>query len=135
MENTSCQNRQSRRSQVLLSATIESGGSEQSVKLRNLSEQGALIEGVKLPIEGTQVVFKRKELEAPGRVVWVNGKLAGIAFGEKLETEQVLRHIPAPRNIAQPKSWRPGLKSSLNDEQRHLAESWIWNPPHARLGE
>jgi hypothetical protein len=65
----------------------------------------------------------------------VNGKLAGIAFGEKLETEQVLRHIPAPRNIAQPKSWRPGLKSSLNDEQRHLAESWIWNPPHARLGE
>ena len=135
MENTNCQNRQSRRSQVLLSATIESGGSEQSVKLRNLSEQGALIEGVKLPIEGTQVVFKRKELEAPGRVVWVNGKLAGIAFGEKLETEQVLRHIPSPRNIAQPKSWRPGLKANLSDEQRHLAESWIWNPPHARLGE
>lgn len=135
MENTNCQNRQSRRSQVLLSATIECGGSEQSVKLRNLSEQGALVEGVKLPIEGTQVVFKRKELEAPGRVVWVNGKLAGIAFGEKLETEQVLRHIPSPRHIAQPKSWRPGLKSNISDEQRHLAESWIWNPPHARLGE
>ena len=81
METTNCQNRQSRRSQVLLSATIECGGSEQSVKLRNLSEQGALIEGAKLPIEGTQVVFKRKELEASGRVVWVNGKLAGIAFG------------------------------------------------------
>jgi hypothetical protein len=81
------------------------------------------------------VVFKRKELEAPGRVVWVNGKLAGIAFGEKLETEQVLRHIPSPRNISQPKSWRPGLKSNISEEQRHLAESWIWNPPHARLGE
>jgi hypothetical protein len=135
METTNCQNRQSRRSQVLLSATIECGGSEQSVKLRNLSEQGALIEGAKLPIEGTQVVFKRKELEASGRVVWVNGKLAGIAFGEKLETEQVLRHIPSPRNIAQPKSWRPGLRSNLSEEQRHLAESWIWNPPHARLGE
>ena len=135
METTNCQNRQSRRSQVLLSATIECGGSEQSVKLRNLSEQGALIEGAKLPIEGTQVVFKRKELEASGRVVWVNGKLGGIAFGEKLETEQVLRHIPSPRNIAQPKSWRPGLRSNLSEEQRHLAESWIWNPPHARLGE
>ena len=135
METTNCQNRQSRRSQVLLSATIGCGGSEQSVKLRNLSEQGALIEGAKLPIEGTQVVFKRKELEASGRVVWVNGKLAGIAFGEKLETEQVLRHIPSPRNIAQPKSWRPGLRSNLSEEQRHLAESWIWNPPHARLGE
>ena len=135
MENTNCQNRQSRRSQVLLSATIECGGLEQSVKLRNLSEQGALIEGVKLPIEGTQVVFKRKELEALGRVVWVNGKLAGIAFGQKLETDQVLRHIPSPRNIAQPKSWRPGLKSNISEEQRHLAESWIWNPPHARLGD
>jgi len=135
MENTNCQNRQSRRSQVLLSATIECSGLEQSVKLRNLSEQGALIEGAKLPIEGTQVVFKRKELEASGRIVWVNGKLAGIAFGQKLETEQVLRHIPTPRNIAQPKSWRPGLKSNISEEQRHLAESWIWNPPHARLGE
>jgi len=136
MENTNCQNRQSRRSQVLLSATIESGGSERSVKLRNLSEQGALVEGASLPIEGSQVVFKRKELEAPGRVVWVNGKLAGIAFGEKLETEQVLRHIPSPRQVQQPKAWRPGLtKTKLSEEQRHLAESWIWSPPHLRLGE
>jgi hypothetical protein len=136
MENTNCQNRQSRRSQVLLSATIECGGSEKPVKLRNLSEQGALVEGTKLPIEGSQVVFKRKELEASGRVVWVNGKLAGIAFADRLETEQVLRHIPAPRHIQQPKSWRPGFTTvKLTDEQRHLAESWIWSPPHVRLGE
>ena len=135
-QSTQAQNRKSRRSQVLLSATLEHGGGSQAVKLRNLSEEGALVESDKLPIEGTTVHFIRNDLNAAGRVVWVSGKYAGIAFFEKLDPAEVLRHIPAPRPKIQPRYWRPGITTKqLNPEQRRLAESWMWTPSPSRPGE
>ena len=135
-ESTQTQNRKSRRSQVLLSATLEHGGASQAVKLRNLSEEGALVESDRLPIEGTAVHFIRKDLNAAGRVVWVNGRYAGIAFSAKLDPAEVLRHIPAPRPKLQPRYWRPGITTTqLNAEQRRLAESWMWSPTTSRPGE
>ena len=134
---TQSQNRRSRRSQVLLAAELVHAGASCPVKLRNLSADGALVESVELPVEGAEVVFRRNELTAAGRVVWVNGQYAGIAFDEKLNPEQVLRHVPAPRQIIKPRYWRPGLTSSkLSEEQRKLAESWAWTPSaFARPGE
>jgi hypothetical protein len=135
-ESTETQNRKSRRSQVLLSATLEHGGASLAVKLRNLSEEGALVESDRLPIEGTTVHFIRKDLNAAGRVVWVNGNYAGIAFSAKLDPAEVLRHIPAPRPKLQPRYWRPGITTTqLNAEQRRLAESWMWSPATSRPGE
>jgi len=137
MDNSSsCQNRRSRRSQVLLAATLEVAAGEQKVKLRNLSTEGALVEGEGLPGEGCEVLFRRNELCAPGRIVWMDGRFAGIAFGTRLDTEQVLRHVPVPRARIQPKNWRPGFSSrQLSDDQRRLAESWMWSPAPLRPGE
>ena len=133
---TNCQNRKSRRSQVLLTATLEHGGASQSVKLRNLSSEGALVESDSLPIEGTSVVFCRNDLCARGRVVWVNSSYAGIAFADKLDRAEVLRHVPVPRPKIQPRHWRPGLKvQTMTEDQRRLAESWVWAPPLSRPGE
>ena len=135
-DTTNSQNRKSRRSQVLLTATIEHGGASQSVKLRNLSSEGALVESDKLPIEGTSVVFCRNELCTQGHVVWVNGRYAGIAFAEKLQPEQVLRHVPVPRPKIQPRAYRPGFAPrAMTPEQRRLAESWMWTPGYTRPGE
>ncbi len=135
-DSTNSQNRKSRRSQVLLTATIEHGGASQSVKLRNLSSEGALVESDKLPIEGTPVLFCRNELCTQGHVVWVNGHYAGIAFAEKLQPEQVLRHVPVPRPKIQPKAYRPGFTPrAMTAEQRRLAESWMWTPGYSRPGE
>jgi len=67
---TPCQKRRSSRSQVLLTAELEHDGACFSVKLRNLSSEGALVENAKLPIEGTQVEFRRQGTEhhGPGRL-------------------------------------------------------------------
>jgi PilZ domain len=136
MDASNCQNRRSRRSQVLLTAEIEHAGATQSVKLRNMSADGALVESNSLPIEGTPVVFCRKELCVQGKIVWVNGHFAGIAFNSKLNPEQVLRHIPAPRPKVQPRAYRPGFTPrSMTSEQQRLAESWIWSPGTNRPGE
>ena len=131
-----CQNRRSRRSQVLLTAELEHAGVSLRVKLRNLSSEGALVESDELPIEGSPVEFRRNELSAGGRVVWVNGKFAGIAFDMKLNPEQILRHIPAPRSKILPRPYRPGFAPrKMNADQQRLAESWIWAPNAGRPGD
>ena len=57
-------------------------------------------------------------------------------FAEKLQPEQVLRHVPVPRPKIQPKAYRPGFTPrAMTAEQRRLAESWMWTPGYSRPGE
>ena len=130
------QNRRSRRAPVLLAATIEVDGLPQPVKLRNLSEDGALIEGERLPSEGATSFFKRNELRLKSRVVWVHGRYAGLAFARSLKSEEVLRNIPQPRPKAQPDFRRPGLACRpLSAYERRMLERWMTSGPVAKLGE
>ena len=122
-------NRRSRRSPVLLAATLEIAGQRVPVKLRNLSEQGALVEGDRLPLEGSTTYFERNELRLKGRVIWVQGKYAGVGFDETLKPEQVLRNIPAPRPKPQPDFRRPGLACRpLSNYERRMLERWLAAP-------
>jgi hypothetical protein len=118
------QNRRSRRSNVLLAATIEAWGQKIPVKLRNLSTDGALIEGEQLPAEGAEVLFR------------VAGCNAGVAFAEKLAPEEVLRHIPSPKPRILPEFKRPGLTCRpLTADERRLIENWVWSKSPQRPGE
>ena len=129
-------NRRSRRSNVLLAATIEVSGAVLPVKLRNLSTEGALIEGSGLPIEGAEVLFRRNDLAVRSRVAWVHDNHAGIAFKSPILPADVLRNIPAPRHRAQPDFRRPRLATrELTAEEKRLAASWAWTPWRDSLGE
>jgi len=120
------QNRRSRRSPVLLAASIEIAGTPEPVKLRNLSEEGALIEGERLPLEGTTTFFRRNELRLKSRIVWVEGRYAGVAFDEPLDPEQVLRNIRAPKAKPQADFKRPGLACRpLSTYERKMLERWM----------
>ena len=123
------QNRRSRRSNVLLAASIEVSGASLAVKLRNLSTEGALVEGADLPVEGSEVLFRRNELSVKSRVAWVHGKQAGVAFKRPIPQEDVLRNIPRPKLRAPVEFKRPGLAvRPLTPEEQRLAESWAWRP-------
>ena len=135
-ESSMNQNRRSRRSNVLLAASIEVSGATLPVKLRNLSTEGALIEGEDLPVEGSEVVFRRNELSVNSRVAWVHGKQAGVAFRRPIAQEDVLRNIPKPRHRVPVDYRRPALASrAMTAEERRLAESWAWTPWGDSLGE
>lgn len=135
-ESSITQNRRTRRSPVLMAATIEIDGNSVAVKLRNLSEQGALIEGDRLPIEGSESYFKRNELRLKSRIVWVHGKYAGVAFETPLKREEVLRHIPTPRPKAQGDFRRPGLNSRpLTQYERTMLSKWIASAQIDLIGE
>lgn len=135
-ESTMNQNRRSRRSPVLLAASVEVDGVVVSVKLRNLSEEGALIEGEKLPPEGSVTFFERNDLRLKSRVVWVEGLYAGVAFARPLKSEEVLRNVPKPRLRIDPDFRRPGLACRpLTADERKMVERWMTSSPVARPGE
>jgi hypothetical protein len=130
------QNRRSNRSPVLLSAVVELDGRDIAVVLRNLSTEGALIEGAKLPIEGERTVFKRNELCVKGRIVWVEGRFAGLRFDRELEREELLRQVPRPRQRFEPQYRRPGLTCQpLTESDRRMLEMWASAAPVARPGD
>ncbi len=130
------QNRRSNRSPVLLSAKLGLEGSEMPVVLRNLSTEGALVEGASLPIEGSATVFKRNDLSVEGRVIWVAGRYAGIAFNRQLEPAELLRQVPRPRQKFDQQFRRPGLTCQpLSQSDRRMLEMWAASAPVTRPGD
>ena len=124
------QNRRTRRSHVLMAASIEADGVTVAVKLRNLSPEGALVEGAPLPPVGCPVLFRKKELHLAGRVAWVDAGRAGIAFDTLLDPEAVMRHVPRTKPQAKLDFRRPRIKASvLSPGERQLAQDWIWGEP------
>ena len=55
---------------------------------------------------------------------------AGVAFAQKLDPDQLLRHIPAPRPRVTPKFKRPGLRKYTETDQGY-GDAWHWRFPHA----
>ena len=124
------QNRRASRSHVLMAASIEADGIAVPVKLRNLSPEGALVEAAKLPAVGCPVIFRKKELNLAGRIAWVTGARAGIAFDTLLDPESVMRHVPRTRPQAKLDFRRPRLSASeLSPGERKIAQDWIWGDP------
>ena len=129
-ESNPTQNRKARRSNVLMAASLELSGTSLPVKLRNLSADGALVVGDKLPVEGASVLFRKGDLSVAGNVAWAKGRQAGISFAQKLNPEQLLRHVPAPRPRVTPVFRRPGL-TQFAEKDGALGDAWHWRLPGA----
>lgn len=68
------------RKNLLLAATIEAGALSAPVRIRNLSETGALIDGAALPEVGAELTLRRLEIEIGATVVWRAAGRCGIRF-------------------------------------------------------
>ncbi|MEP7315219.1 MAG: PilZ domain-containing protein [Sphingomicrobium sp.] len=135
-ESIQSQNRRSRRSHVLMAAVLRTEDGDLSVKLRNLSENGALVEAQTLPPSGSTVRFRKGELNLAARVAWVEDGRAGVAFDSPLDTESVMRHIPVPQVPRKLDFRRPPIKSQqLSAGERKIAEDWIFGRPSPGIAD
>ena len=134
-QSSASQNRKSRRSNVFMKASIEQAGASREVKLRNLSAEGALVEGDALPLEGSDLLFIKGDLRVPGRIAWTHEGHAGIAFGKQLDPVQLLRHVPAPRARVSARFRRPGLAMELTESERKFGENWLYGRPLPPIGD
>ena len=138
-ESRPVQNRRFRRSNVLLKATLELPGESLPVILRNLSQDGVLVQGEDLPEEGARVLFHRQGLSVPGQVVWSHRNYAGLEFDFPLFPREMLRHVPArePKALPPPPPLkrRPGLGAMrLTLAERMMIERWATEAAN-KLGE
>jgi hypothetical protein len=126
-ESVTIQNRQHRRSNVLMKATLELPGSSLGVILRNLSQDGALVQGEDLPGDGVRILFHRDGLSVPSRVALSHCGYASLQFDYPLFPKEMLRHVPTPRHRAvAPIGRRPGLACKpLTQVERQLIEQWV----------
>jgi hypothetical protein len=125
-ESSVAQNRRSRRSNVLLAATIEAGRVKLPVRLRNMSSDGALVEADDLPAKGEQVLFRRNDIAVTARVAWVLDGHAGLSFDTKLDPDVVLRNVPAKKPKVELKFRRPGVTASqLSPEEQQFVKLWL----------
>ena len=130
------QNRRSRRSQRMMTASLEASGRVVDVTLRNLSSDGAQVEGDDVPVEGTELLFRKGDLALAGTIIWTKGKQAGIRFAKELDPATVLNHVPAPRPRKATDFRRPGLLTPrLTEQEQLLAKSWITAGPSPTLGD
>ena len=135
MDGSAADPRRSPRAKVFLAATLECADGILPVTLRDLSEHGALVESEGGLSRDSEVWFCRNELRVHGHVVWVDGRLAGIAFSHALKAEVVLRHInrPAPRPVDETMHRRPALtRPGMSAEEQRWAEEILRGPVRHR---
>jgi hypothetical protein len=68
------------RKNLLLSATIEAGALRAPVRIRNLSESGAMLDGAVLPEVGAELTVRRSAIAIGAVVVWRATGRCGVRF-------------------------------------------------------
>ena len=80
---------------MFVAATLTSSAGSGAVHIRNMSNDGALIEAAVLPPAGSLVTLYRGSLQVAGRIVWQAERRAGLAFsGAVMVADWMSRNPP-----------------------------------------
>jgi len=82
------ESRSSPRSNVFLTATLAAEGASRPVRIRNLSINGALLEGHDFPEEGKKAQLRRGSLSVQGEIAWHHGKYCGLRFDHTILVQE-----------------------------------------------
>jgi hypothetical protein len=118
--------RSARRARVLLAAKLRTGsGYDIDVRLRDLSQKGALVEGKSLPPQGSEAVFSRGSITVPARVAWTGEGRAGLEFAYPIDESEVLVQLKRTNSDSnQPRFRRPRLGEDMSAQEKKLAQLW-----------
>ena len=119
------------RTNLYLSAVLRWREHECVVRIRNLSDHGAMVEGGVLPSVGAHVELVRGGLKATGKAAWAQGGRGGLSLTEHLcvkdwlappinhHQRQVDGVVAAIRRGAQPAPW-PGASPRIEPPDHDL---------------
>ena len=118
--------RTSKRARVLLAAKLRIGAAEVDVRLRDLSQKGALVEARNVPPPGSDVVFCRGSLCVPARVAWAAEGRVGLEFAYMIDETDVLVQLKrTTTDQNQPRFRRPRLfGEDMSEQEKKLAQLW-----------
>lgn len=84
------------RKNLMLAATIEADTVTAPVRIRNLSETGAMIDGAALPEIGSRVMLKRLELSIAATVVWYQEGRCGLKLVGTIDVDEWVAGVRRP---------------------------------------
>jgi hypothetical protein len=118
--------RSAKRARVLLAAKLRTGGGyDIDVRLRDLSQRGALVEGQALPPQGSETIFSRGSMSVPARVAWTGEGKAGLEFAFPIDENDVLVQLKRTNiDSNQPRFRRPRLGEDMSEQEKRLARLW-----------
>ncbi|HEX4738598.1 MAG TPA: PilZ domain-containing protein [Allosphingosinicella sp.] len=126
---------------LMLAATARCSGGILSVRIRNVSETGALIEGDGLPATGEPIHLSRGDTEIDGIVAWASGIRRGVHFSQPVAVDTWRTGKPAAPPLGQGRVDRIQAAVRAGDTPRQKAapppaaeERWI-GLLDSRLGE
>ena len=103
------------RTNMFVMASLAAGQAQATVKVRNMSTKGALIEGTSLPPEGAECLLHRGDIALEATVVWMKFGKAGIRFHQHADVAQ----------------WLPSGRRTQNDVDAAVALAKSQPPPAA----
>ena len=89
-------NRSQGRSNVFLAASLVCGAGQLPVRIRNLSQAGALLDGGSLPPAGSKARLVRGRLSADGEIAWVAQGQAGMRFTGEIDVAAWVARVGHP---------------------------------------
>ena len=78
---------------MFVSATSVSGNRVQPVRIRNMSREGALLEGAVVPADGEEFELVRAHLRVSARSMWVSGNQCGVSFKAPIDVVEWMARI------------------------------------------
>jgi hypothetical protein len=94
------------------------------VRLRDLSQRGALVEAKSCP-PGSEVAFSRGSMSVPARVAWTGEGKAGLEFAYPIDEHDVLVQLKRTNiDSNQPRFRRPRLGEDMTEQEKRLARLW-----------
>jgi hypothetical protein len=81
------------RFRVLLNAELISTTDEQSVKVRDISQTGAMIEAQRPIAKAKDVILRRGEIEYFAEIAWVDGNQCGLVFDAALSEAEMMAFV------------------------------------------
>lgn len=112
------ENRRGNRSNVFLTATLDSENGSVSVHIRNLSPSGVLLEADTIPEVGSRVRVSRGELTVAGELVWQGPGQGGVNFDQEIDVRSWVRRVAISGRRQAPPAAVP---SAPNDRQELLS--------------
>lgn len=100
------QKRTTKRSRVLLQASLEAQGQQQDARVRDVSTAGALVETAGTVPVGETVVLHCGDTSAEGSLIWNEGSWSGIEFTVPLTMGALVDATGNKLKVSAPRAYR-----------------------------
>jgi hypothetical protein len=123
------------RTNLLLAATVRTDFGGAPVRIRNLSEGGAMVEGAALPAVGERLTLSRAQLAVGATVAWRTGDRCGVRFDRTVSVVQWAAGLKLPTGQAEVDAMQAAVRSGAAPTPSPAPDAVVREEVEQRIAE